>query len=115
MGKYKKDEGLARTASAVRAIASTNPNIPKNIIEDSIDVLCGNRKAVKLSDHSAIEKPFTRKEVATLLGKSVQTVDLYARMGKLKRITRTGSRRSVGYTPESVRALVAGKEIIHEL
>ena len=110
MDKFKH-EALAKTVSAVRAVLKTNPDIPARNIEDSLDVLCGNRRAVGLSDHTSIEKPYTRSEVAALLGKSVKTVDRYARVGVLKRVTRTDTRKSVGYTAESVRALISGKEV----
>lgn len=58
---------------------------------------------------AAIERPYTRQEVATLLGKTVWAVDFYVRLGKLKKAYRTNSRRSVGYTAASVRKLVEGR------
>ena len=52
------------------------------------------------------EKPFTRKEVAELLGLSVQTVNRMLNRGVLKRIH--VSQRAVRISPQSVRELLEG-------
>ena len=64
--------------------------------------------STSVSAPSGLERPYTRHEVAQLLGKSEKTVDLYMRLGKLQRVYRTDSRRSIGYTRESVHALLKG-------
>ena len=51
----------------------------------------------------------TRKEVARLLGKTVKRVDQIASAGYLKRVPVPGSRRALGYTEESVRAVLEGR------
>lgn len=104
-----KSARMSRTVSAVRAVLENNPDIPSQRITDSLDIIVGNRKAIDYKDQEKIERPYTRAEVARLLGKSVKTVDHYAQIGKLKKVMRTDSRRSVGYTAASVKALVEGR------
>lgn len=52
------------------------------------------------------EKPMTRKEVAALLGISLQSVSRYMNDGRLRRIVLSPT--SVRIDPASVRALLAG-------
>lgn len=56
-----------------------------------------------------ISKIWSREEVANALHKSLKAVDWYAKRGFLVRVNPTGSRRSIGFTDRSVRALAEGK------
>jgi len=72
-----------------------------------------NAKPIKASasnnSPATIQRPYTRQEVAQLLGRTVWAVDFYVRLGKLQKAYRTNSRRSIGYTAASVRKLVEGR------
>jgi len=50
-----------------------------------------------------------RAEVATLLGVSTKRCDQLAKAGVLARITAPGTSRAIGYSEESVKALVEGR------
>jgi len=56
-----------------------------------------------------IEKVYTTAEVAKLTGKTPATVRRYARAGVLHAVRVKGQSRGIGYTAESVRALVEGR------
>lgn len=99
------------TTKIVRAILESDTTIPKGRVEDTLDVLAGNRKAVELKDGEKIRRPYSRTEVATLAGLSVKSIDRYAKLGLLKRVTRTGSVRSIGFDPSSVESFVKGREV----
>lgn len=63
-------------------------------------------KADPTADPDRIEKPLTRRQVAALLGCSLQTVNRYMNDGRLRRIVLTA--KSVRIDPDSLRALLAG-------
>lgn len=63
-------------------------------------------KADPAADPDRIEKPLTRREVAALLGCSLQTINSHLNAGRLRRIKLTA--KSVRIDPDSLRALLAG-------
>lgn len=102
-----KDRKLGLAVDAIRAVAELG-GIKADRIEQGVDVMSGARKAVPFTDHkSEMERPFTRAEVALLLGKSTQTVDRLARNGVLQRID-GGRGRAIAFTAESVNRLMKG-------
>ena len=63
-------------------------------------------KADPTADPDRIEKPLTRRQVAALLGCSLQTINSHLNAGRLRRIKLTA--KSVRIDPDSLRALLAG-------
>ena len=54
------------------------------------------------------ERLMSRREVADLIGKTPQMVDVYARKGWLKRVYLGDASRASGFTTASVKAFVTG-------
>ncbi len=60
------------------------------------------------ASQTSLEPVLTRREVAKLLKKSPQMIDVYAARGLLKKVTFGSSSRASGITAASVRALLEG-------
>jgi len=68
-----------------------------------------NGKVQNNAPSRPIEKVYSTAEVAQLTGKTPATVRRYAHAGVLHTIRVKGHSRGIGYTAESVRALVEGR------
>ena len=63
---------------------------------------------ITATEQNTIPRILSRREVAEILHKSEKMVDYYARIGALTRINPTKSRKSIGFSEDSVRRLAAG-------
>lgn len=106
--RKRKDSAMSvtmqNTLTGVRAMLASNPEITTKRIEDVLAVTEGRKVAVDPAKGRPIEKAYTARDVAELLGISVKGVQYHARMGRLVRVA------NGKYSGASVRALLEGKK-----
>lgn len=97
---------LQSTKDALRAIVGADPTLPDETKESW-------RKAIAAGEapraEATIPRMVSHAEAKKLLGVSRQTLGRYARSGLLTRVKTCGGGRSRGYSFESVRALLEGR------
>lgn len=100
---------LDSTKTAVRAICSTDPSVTKAQIDAALDALAGNT-AAGISVATLTDRVVNRRQAAEILGVRLHTVSDYCRRGWIRPI-RLGAKGklAVGYSLESIRALVEGR------
>jgi len=87
----------AETETAVRSIASIDPEITKEMLEHAIDILRGNVRSEEDLIHVV-----KRKDVMKILCISRRTLDYYLKRGYLDRVYGSGRVNSVGVSRESL-------------
>ena len=85
------------TETAVRSIASIDPEITKEMMEHAIDILRGN---VRSEDD--LVHVMKRKEVMKILSISRRTLDYYLKRGYLDRVYGGGRINAMGVSRESL-------------
>ena len=85
------------TETAVRSIASIDPEITKEMMEHAIDILRGNVRSEDDLVHVV-----KRKEVMKILSISRRTLDYYLKRGYLDRVYGGGRINAMGVSRESL-------------
>lgn len=108
----------AKTARQIEAqiafIAGLDDSITPNQIALAQQAAVAALNGVERADNVELFKPMTRKQVAALLGVTVECVSRYARRGLIQPV-RGGvhGKRAAHYTASSVRAFISGKPEQH--
>ncbi len=89
--------------AAVSMLQPFAPELSPNALMDAIRTY---DQATNAKPSCNIEKPLTRRDVATLLGCSLNTINRYLNSGRLQKIRLTP--RSIRITSASVKALLSG-------
>ena len=101
---------LAHIEAIIRATCQQDGSIPASRVNEALAVLRGEATTTaRTNAPAALEPVLKRAEVAHLLGITPKGVDYHAKHGRLVRV-RLGS-RACGYSAESVRKLMRGKEV----
>ena len=85
------------TENAVRGIASTDPEVTKEMLEHAIDILRGNVRSEDDLVHVV-----KRKDVMKILSISRRTLDYYLKRGYLDRVYGGGRVNAMGVSRESL-------------
>ena len=88
------------TQDAARALFRADETIDRKLIDPAFDVLRGKTAAGIIVGYSP-DRVYSRRQAAEVIGRSVKTIDLLARLGKLKRVKGSGG-RSIGVLASSV-------------
>jgi hypothetical protein len=98
---------LQTTLQAITAILQTDPTVSG---EERLQML----KLLKHGSperHSNGDRILTRSEVAGMLGgKSLRFVDYLAAEGKIRKVQLKGKQRGIGFSYQSVQALILGSD-----
>ena len=95
--------------NGTRAIISAALAADTSVTPQQKEIVFACLTGKPLERSASLPEIVSRREVARLLGKTVKRVDQIASAGYLKRVPVPGSRRALGYTEESVRAVLEGR------
>ena len=100
---------LDSTKTAIRAIAQADPSVTKAQIDAALDALAGNT-AAGIAVSVPTDRVVNRRQAAELLNCRPHTISDYVRRGLIRPI-RAGKmgKLSLGYSLESIRALMEGR------
>ena len=98
---------LTTTEKAIAAIAAADPSIDRARLREGLRVIAGEISAAVPG--CADDRAISRAEAAQILGCSLTMISQYARRGLIRpvRLGATGA-RAMGYSKQSVMALLAG-------
>jgi len=102
---------LDATKNAIKAICAADPTLSAGMVDAAITALQGKDVTVYV-DPAPMDRAIPRKVAAQILGVTPRCVSLYARRGLIRpiRMGAAGS-RSVGYSEQSIRAVLSGKAV----
>ena len=91
------------TEKAVMSMLAADDSITETAAQNALAILRGGAVAPE----NAV---MTRKEVAAMLRVNLPTVSVWARQGVIKRVRMSGRRKSLGYSRQSVMAILNGDD-----
>jgi len=98
---------LDTTLQAIKAILQADTTVSR---EERMTML-KNLQTGPGEERSAGDRVVTRSEVASMLGgKSLRYVDYLAAEGMIKKVQVKGKQRGIGFSYESVQALISGEK-----
>ena len=99
---------LDATRNAVKAICAADPTLSAAMVDAALVTLQGKDVTVYV-DPAPMDRVIPRKVAAQILGVTPRCISLYARRGLVRpiRLGAAGS-RSIGYSEESIRKVLAG-------
>ena len=98
---------LKHTETALRAILEADPSMTTELIRATINA-ANDKREVKI-ETKPIDTILTLDEVAEILKCTTRNVSRLGRLGLIRRVTPPGFSRALGYSADSVRALMAGR------
>ena len=103
------------TRMAIESLAQTDESIRPEQLRAGLKALAGETPEPSGSgiiNKTPIDRLLSVAEVSEVLGRSQKTVLRYCKAGLLRRCVRRGGARATGIVESSVRAFVAGKEVV---
>ena len=97
---------LPSTKTAVTAVLNADPSLDHNQIKAALSVLDSKTNA---KTYDTPPRILRRPEVARLFGVTPKRIDQLALQGLLKRIYLPGTKKALGYSEESIRAITSEK------
>ncbi len=96
---------LDTTLQAIKAILQADATISREERQIILKIL----QTGSMKQKSTGDRVVTRSEVASMLGgKSLRYVDYLAAEGKIRKVQVKGKQRGIGFSYESVQALISG-------